>query len=156
MDTMANSYTHFSFVFKIRNPREAEYLETILQAADDVANGEDDADLELVREVFGEDFEDYGGVGFQCNITGANKKQEVWIHDDGGEGNVEFAANFVQAYMAKFKVKKPIAIEFAVTCDAPRPGEFGGGAVILTATDAHWFNTAEWIREKLAEIGKGK
>jgi hypothetical protein len=146
---MANNYTHFSFAFKINSPAEAEYLETVLQSADSYDEGGTAKDI--ADDVF-EDFEEYQCLGFDCNIECGADGGEVWIHDDGGEGNVDYVVQFLQAYMLKFKITKPIAFEFAVTCDMPRVGEFGGGAVVVTAHDDKWINTAQWIRETIKEM----
>ena len=158
---MANNYTHFSFAFKINNPAEAEYLETILALPDDIESTgvvEDDGEtLELLTgellEVFPE-WKDYECLGFDYEIECGPDGGEVWIHDDGGEGNVEFVVQFLQAYMQKFFIREPIAFEFALTCSAPRVDEFGGGAVVVTATGAEWFNTRQWINKTLDQLAK--
>lgn len=146
---MANNYTHFSFEFKINSPAEAEYLETILQSADSYEDGGTAKDI--IDDIF-EDYEDYGCLGFDCCIECGPDGGEAWVHDDAGEGNVDFVVQFLQAYMLKFKITKPIAFEFAFTCSKPRVGEFGGGAVVVTATGSDWLNTAQWIQKKLSEM----
>ena len=146
---MANNYTHFSFEFKINSPAEAEYLETVLQSADSYDEGGTAKDI--IDDVF-EDYEEYGCLGFDYKIECGADGGEVWIHDDGGEGNVDYVVQFLQAYMLKFKVRSPICFEFAFTCSSPRVGEFGGGAVIVFAHDSKWLNSATWIKEKLSEL----
>lgn len=147
---MANNYTHFSFGFKLRNQAEADFLNDLIDKAENFDSGDEESD-ELVRDTF-PDFDDYGSLGFQAQITMEDDGGEAIIFSDGGEGNVEFAVNLVQEFMLKFKVEKPIAFEFAFTCSSPRPGEFGGGAVVVTAHDDVWLNTAQWIAETLKEM----
>jgi hypothetical protein len=150
---MASNYTFFSFVFRINSPAEAEYLETIIQAAD-AYDGGSAAGKKIVDDLFGEDFEDYRTLGFDCQIKCDADVGEVWIHDDGGEGNIDFAVSFVQSYLFNFCPKGIIAFEYAQTCSKPRIGEFGGGAVVVTADDEQWENTNSWVARTVAQIGE--
>jgi hypothetical protein len=142
---MANNYTHFSFAFQINSPAEAEYLETILQAAH--GYDESDENLALAREVFGSQFDYYGCLGFDYEIECGSEGGEVWIHDDGGEGNADHAVSLVQAYLNKFDLDTKIGFSWAFTCSSPRIGEFGGGAVVVTKDDEKWMNTDQWLSE---------
>jgi hypothetical protein len=149
---MPSNYTHFSFAFTLNSPAEAEYLETILQAADDYE--EDATAKNTVDDIFGEDYEDYGTLGFNYQISGDSGKQTMWIYDSDGEGNVDFAVSLVQTYLAKFNPTGIIAFEYAQTCSSPRVGEFGGGAVVVTADDEQWENTNSWVSRTVAQIIK--
>lgn len=142
---MANNYTYFSFAVTLNNPAESEWIETLLEGAShDEPSGE-------VREVFPE-WDDYECLGFDWEIHGADGKQTLYIHDDGGEGNPDFVVRLLQAYLAWFNPTGIISFEFAYTCSKPRPDEFGGGAVVVTADDDLWSSTSSWVKQTVAEV----
>ena len=153
---MANNCTQFSFVFKINSPREAEYIESILQASYAMPTGVNPEDLtpeeaeqvQLLLDIF-EDFEEYECLGFDCEVTGADKEGEVWVHDDAGEGNIDYVCQFIRAYLNKFDLDTKIGFSWASTCSSPRVGEFGGGAVVVSKDDEKWLNTDQWLSEEL-------
>lgn len=75
----------------------------------------------------------------------------VFYSEDSGD--TEMLAVFLRAFLIRWRPRDAVGVEFALTCSKARPGEFGGGAFVVTATTEHWISTAEWISEKLKEIG---
>lgn len=68
--------------------------------------------------------------------------------------NPESAAPIIQAYLAKFDPNGIVTFQWATICDRPHVGEFGGGACVVTAEETFWFNTAEFVANKLKELSK--
>ena len=79
----------------------------------------------------------------------------IWIYSEEG-GNLENVANTVKTFLAKFRPNEIWSMEFAFTCSKPRIGEFGGGAMIVTATDIKWLNTTTWIQSEVAALSNEK
>lgn len=156
---MANNNTQFCFEITLNSPEEAEWVETILSLPDTIDNTgvvEDDGEkkerlLDELIAIFPE-WEEYECLGFDYEISGADGPQTMCIHDNGGEGNLGFVVDFLQAYMLKFKVKGGVGFDWAETCSRSLPGQFGGGAVVVTAFSAEWTNTTDWLVRKLAEL----
>src|SRR6185312_4402993 len=67
-------------------------------------------------------------------------------------GDPEAVAAILQSTMKRFSLTTPFAIEWAHTCSALRPGEFGGGAVVITAAAQRWFATAEFVAQTVAAL----
>lgn len=142
---MANNYTHFSLAFHLKGGAKAKsWIENLLRKADGLAG--DDTDDEDILETF-PNWADYQCTGFEWNIDG----DELFLHDNGGEGNCEAVATFVQAYLKRFDKKGRVGFGFADTCSSPRVDEFGGGACVVTAKKQKWFNTYTWLNKELSK-----
>jgi len=75
----------------------------------------------------------------------------IWVHDDDG-GDIEEAVRMVQKFFKRWRPQAVASIEFAYTCDKPRIGAFGGGAVVFTAETDEWFGTSTWAAELMSEL----
>lgn len=141
---MPNNYFQFSesLVFK---PEALDWITTWLKKADDLSGDETD-DKEFL-EVFPQ-WNDYLNLGFSWNLELGDLPVSLWIHDDGGEGHLECLIPFVSSYLKKFDPKGSFKVEWAETCGSPRAGEFGGGAVIITATEIYSMSTGRWVQEQ--------
>ena len=73
----------------------------------------------------------------------------LWIHSDES-GSPGEAARLVQAFLAAFRLDDTVAFEWADTCSRPILDAFGGGAMLVTATDIESTHTGAWIAERLA------
>jgi hypothetical protein len=47
-------------------------------------------------------------------------------------GSIDSAAEFIKAFLNKFRPDEYVILEYANTCSSPRVGEFCGGAVLIT------------------------
>lgn len=71
---------------------------------------------------------DAGGLGFDYSLEAT--VLHVYAED---VGNLETLGLFVQAFLAKFRPKDVWSISWANTCNKMRAGEFGGGAMVVSA-----------------------
>jgi hypothetical protein len=60
-------------------------------------------------------------------------------------GNLDQVCSLLQAYLREFDPKGHIGVEWAVTCSKMRPGEFGGGAVFITAKKQEVMSSSHWL-----------
>ncbi len=56
-------------------------------------------------------------------------------------GDLEILADDIQMFLKKFRPTKRIEVEWAETCSSMRPGEFGGGALLITSYQQYWMST---------------
>lgn len=148
---MANDYVDFSFSFKINSPAEAEFLDNILHAADN-----NDPDDELCLDIFGRDWQEDPGLGFDYKIDCDYDGGVVYLYTDSGEGNTEYAACLCLAYLEHFELNKTLGFAWAEHCSKPRIGAFGGGAVRINRFNGlEWFTTWKWLHDNDVEPSEG-
>jgi len=155
---MANNYTYFSLSVHLDDP-EAEWVKKVLGYASncdgDVINPEDGPESRDLLEIW-PDWNDRNYLGFDWEVRG--EIDGLWIYTEAGEGNTDAVADFLQFFLAKFGLKTAIQFHYALTCGKPRPGEFSGGACVVTAEDQQWSSLSDWVEitidEMLAEMVK--
>lgn len=76
----------------------------------------------------------------------------LYLHDNG-YGDVEAAINLIQAFLTKFRPNQAVGVTYAVTCSKPRPDEFHGGAVFITATNVDWMSAGSWLADRIRQHG---
>ena len=54
---------------------------------------------------------------------------------------------FIRNFLHEFRPDNHEIVEFSHTCDSLRTGEFGGSAVLITATKEVWFNPYELAKQ---------
>lgn len=89
--------------------------------------------------------DDEGSLGA---FSYGNEGKTLYIYAEE-YGDVGAAADFIQQFLVEWRPKSKFKIEWAETCSSPRPGEFGGGAVVITATSMEWLNTRQWVEARL-------
>ena len=109
---MANNYTEFSIILPPQ-----PFLETFLENHEQhIAAMKEDERLEY-------------GIGYEAEVV----KEGLWIKDADGWGNLEGASYLIQRYLQQYiGAPEAVILEFASYCDKPRPGEFYGGARLIT------------------------
>lgn len=164
---MANHFTKASFTLAV-TPAEA----AILRLIDDAIEALDDAALETDARAarfaalghafavcfppteadpfsgFLEIFSDPGyprlGFTLQIDPPGTGETVGVWIH--GEQVDIEAAAVLIQATA---RSALPFGFEYALDCDRMRPGEFGGGFVVIRADDIEFGGSARGLAQAL-------
>ncbi len=68
-------------------------------------------------------------------------------------GDVSNVAWLVQKFLKKFRPDQCWSLTYSATCSKPRVGEFGGGAVFVTADTIRWQNAYDFIEEQRAAFG---
>lgn len=165
---MANHFTKASFTLAV-TAAEAE----VLRRVDDAIDALDEASLEpeqraarfaALGPAFAACFAptgadpfsgfvgifpdpDYPRLGFTLQVDSAvaDDSVGVWIHGD--QVDVEAAAGLIQAAA---KSALPFGFEYALDCDRMRPGEFGGGFVVIRANDIEFGGSARGLEKALS------
>ena len=126
---MANFYTRYSSVVAVKlTPEEKAWCTRALQLAE-------------------RRHESRGEIMPSVKID----HDTIWVQDDDG-GDIEETVRMVQTFFKRWRPKAVASIEFAHTCDKPRVGAFGGGAVVFTAETDEWINTGTWAAELMGEF----
>ena len=73
--------------------------------------------------------------------------RHLWVYAEES-GHPDNVAHLVQKFLTKFRPDQCWALTYAVTCSKPRAGEFGGGAVFVTADEIKWQNAYEFIEQE--------
>lgn len=130
---MANYYTQFSLEVTDLTDDEVAWLKHVLRGEKDEPNPE-------LAAILGDEM-----VWFETEFV---EPAGLWIHS-GESGSPDQAAEFLQEFLRKFRPDRVIGFGWADTCSKPRLDTFGGGAVVVSATDFSWVNTHEWLAEML-------
>ncbi|MDE8650595.1 hypothetical protein [Novosphingobium album (ex Liu et al. 2023)] len=165
---MANHFTKASFMLAV-TPAEAEVLRLIAEAVDILGEAGIEpagraARFAALGPAFAATFPpsadnpfdgflglfpdpDYPRLGFtlQVDAPGAGDTIRVWIHGD--QVDIETAAALIQATA---KSALPFGFEYALDCDRMRPGEFGGGFVVIREDDIEYGGSARGLEAALA------
>lgn len=144
---MANNSTQFSEMLVLESEAEIEWVREFLQEYP-YDEGVSEAEERKWCKVRGiepgiGDEECWPGFGYQIDADG----KDLWIHSEDS-GNIENVVNFITRYLQKFHQDKCWSMSWADTCDRPRVGEFGGGAVFVTAKRVSWVNTYSWMHRQ--------
>lgn len=89
------------------------------------------------------------GPGFDHELD--RQAREVLLYGEES-GNVECLAEFVLAFVVKFRPDEIVEIEWAETCSRTRAGEFGGGACVVSREGIEWMATSTWASRKVKEV----
>ena len=157
---MADNYLQFSETLDSLTKKQEAWLQQQLEPIV-VVNGKelsadekpdcDEPDFQGLRFL-----RDYDGInddgdmrGFNLEFQGTGRHRCAWIYADEG-GDVERVAHLVQTFLKKFRPNECWSLTYATTCSKPRVGEFGGGAVFVTADAIHWQNAYEFVEQQRA------
>jgi hypothetical protein len=173
---MPSFLRHFSEVLPNLTEEEEEWLHKQLEAV--WVFGEEEYLEEEIPEKLAGTEPDWCGMRFlrgegdgdppgDCEFEFYTSEEEdkygwghryLWIHAEEF-GNPEPGAELVQQFLAKFRPDQCWSLTYAETCSRPIVGEFGGGAIFVTADDISWENTYTFVsrkREEFKEQQKGK
>jgi hypothetical protein len=75
--------------------------------------------------------------------------RHLWFYTEEW-GYPELVAHLVQKFLKRFRAGDCWSLSYAVTCSKPRVGEFGGGAMFVTANEIQYFSDGDF-REKSRE-----
>ena len=96
---------------------------------------------------------------FEWSICRDGHNDPVALSIISHEGDsIDCVATCVMAFFQEFPDRhdEVFVLRWADTSDGMRVGEFGGGAMIVTAEKVYMMFTDVWVAEKLKEIGKGE
>jgi hypothetical protein len=129
---MANNYTLFSVAIENVTPAEIEWL------------------MRAYGKLQGESYAADEDIGFELAFL-APTTAVVFAEESG---DPDSAVKFIQRFMRAHRPQAFMSLEWAETCSKPRPGEFGGGACVFSASE-HWYmSTRTWCQDKLRELNQ--
>ncbi len=137
---MANYYTIFSFAVSTLTDVEAAWGRRAAAWLD--ADPDERDDMPELADVL-DDPEGYSSFRAEVDDDG------LWIHSDES-GSPHEAARLVQAFLATFRPDDAVGFEWSDACSRPILDAFGGGAMLVTATDIESTHTSDWVTERLA------
>lgn len=138
---MANNYLEFSEVIDNLTDEEIVWWRSeilrIHEIQEKIESGEIEDDL------------DDDSLCFEFELDASRRR--VWFHPDES-GNPGAVADVVHRFLKETGRKDCFWLNWAEYCSKPRIGEFGGGAIFVTAKGVEWHTTGDWIQEKRNEF----
>jgi len=143
---MADNYLEFSEIIDNLTVKEAAWLDRQLET-----------DTKANCPVFLRDFKDRDpydtDCGFAYSFEECGDRRYLWISSAEGS-NVDCAARLVQKFLKRFRPDQCWSLTYAETCSKLRAGEFGGGAVFVTADKISHLNTYDFVAQQQAAFQK--
>ena len=152
---MADNYLEFSELLTNLSDEEVAWLDNQL----DIVHLRDGVEVEKSNATWTgcrayRDMPDYDGayggdVGFEYEFYEQHdeKGRYLWIYAEE-HAYVDRVAHLVQKFLRQFRPDETWSLTYSVTCSKPRVGDFGGGAVVVSATDIKWFNAWDFVEEQ--------
>ena len=164
---MADNYLEFSEIIPNLTELEEAWLKEQLEpicvfgdkeyAEDAVPTELADAEADWAGVRFLRDKGDYDP---QCDVLGFGYDfhddrdpggwgRHLWVYaeESGWPDNVAW---LVQKFLKKFRPGQCWSLSYATTCSKPRVGEFGGGAVFVTAESIKWQDARDFVGQEQA------
>jgi hypothetical protein len=136
---MGNYNTLFSFVMALPNAQAIDYAMNLAALAETM-HSQSEEDRNLSETNFPTELEFC--LDDWCFEVDKNESG-IWIHSDSS--GADAACDFVQHLLARFGIEEPVGFEWANTCSKPCLDAFGGGAVIITATEIRSWTSFAWL-----------
>jgi hypothetical protein len=162
---MANNYLEFSAVIERLTAEEEAWLKEQLQPIH--VFGEKECPEDAIPAELAETEADWTGARFlrdkeDCDPQWDDRGFEYAFHDDADTngwgrhlwfyteewGDPSNVAWLMQKFLRKFRADQCSSLTYSTTCSKPRVGEFGGGAVFVTADEIKWDNAYDFIEQQ--------
>jgi hypothetical protein len=169
--TVADNYLQFSEVVANLTEQEEAWLKDQLQPVR--AFGEKEYPEDAVPADLADTDADWSGVRFLRDKPDHDAQWDALgfehgfheDHDTGGWGrhlwlyaevwgDASNVAWLVQKFLKQFRPNQCWSLTYSATCSKPRVGEFGGGAVFVTADTIQWQNAHDFIEDQRAAFGR--
>lgn len=156
---MANNYSQWSEYFPLNSKEESDWLKSVLRIDISEYTGEEYDNLyeaQIMKKVLSEKF----GIEISEDSADCFPNFSEDFYDSGvcvyaeEYGDIDNAVAIFQTFLKKFRPDDYFKIEWAETCSKPRSGEFGGGAVFVTADNVEWITTGTWVSERAKKFEK--
>lgn len=87
-----------------------------------------------------------------CEWRREDGENDILLYMDEG-GNTEMLTDVLWDYLKKFNIPEPLALHWAYICDKSRPGEFGGGCVVISKDhEPHWLDLQHYAQQYMAKL----
>lgn len=158
---MADNYLQFSMMVPLKTDSEQAWCRESLTALARFLSGEEKGVQKFASDIAWVVMEalrkDWSHQGFEWSITPtpdkAGQVADLWLHDDES-GEPEQVAEFLRAYLKKFNPGGSLWFSWAYTCSKMRVNEFGGGAVVVTATKVTFLDVQDWAARRSTSATK--
>lgn len=165
---MADNYLEFSETLDALTPEEATWLRHQLEMIavidgteypeddDAVRNRETDPSFQGPR--FLQDYEDLcddaDEQGFHVQFQ-AGDSNYAWFSADE-HGDADRLAHLIQKFLKRFRPDQCWSLSYATTCSKLCAGEFGGGAVFVTADEIKWQSSYAFVEQQRAAFKQNR
>jgi hypothetical protein len=145
---MADYYTQYSVSIPLKDDAQKQWARDVIVYLDGIVDETIDVDdtEHPLFHIAPASSDDAYGQAFDIDEDG------LWVHDDGGQGNIDMLIPVIQDYLTKFDPKGALGFEWANTCSRPRLDAFGGGAVFVTADSFEAINSGGWLGDRLRAV----
>ncbi|NCC40918.1 MAG: hypothetical protein EOM21_16015 [Gammaproteobacteria bacterium] len=75
--------------------------------------------------------------------------ESLWVRSNDGDAGE--AADLIMRALERFDIDGCVIFEYANTCSKLRPGEFGGGAALISRYEVYWTDL-EWFIESTRKL----
>ena len=133
---MADYFTRFSLVLKLKDAAQQEYA-LDLAAKANRHRIEDEPLPSDFPAILADVLEDW-------NFETEQESDGIWLQSDNG--GIDAVCAFIQHLLQKFDPKGSVAFEWSHDCSKPRTDAYGGGAAFITAKEIKTMNTSDWLR----------
>lgn len=162
---MADNYLEFSEVLANLTEQEEAWLKEQLQPIR--VFGDKEYPEDTVPAELGDAEPDWTGVRFLRDKTDRDPQwdalgfdyvfqdegRHLWLYTEGW-GDVSNVAWLVQKFLKTFRTDQCWSLTYSTTCSKPRVGEFGGGAVFVTADALRFQDAYDFIEEQRTAFDK--
>jgi len=138
---MANNYLQFSFAVPVSSDECRKWIIDLLSQAE---QDERTAEFETIFPEFGDTEE----LGFSWDL--GEPSDAIWIYAEES-GDTESVVRFLAALIERPDAGlDQVGFGYGCWCSSMRPGEFGGGAIIVYLDDSggaqvKYVDTFEWL-----------
>lgn len=141
---MANYYTQFCVEIQCLTQEELDWFD---DAREELDVCDMDANSERMLSEPWRDAENEGNLDFDVEF-----EADKLVYLSGEESDIDHPAALLQAFLKKFRPNEVLSLSWANTCSSSRPDAFGGGAVVITATEMKWMTTNDWVEETVKAL----
>jgi hypothetical protein len=152
---MADYYTQFSEELRIRSAEEEKWLTDRLQELERLSAGKPDGGGEELQKIYEEVPDDLLYLPDRWTFYGSLEGGDRRLVVSSTEGGFDTIAVVVKHFLARFQPDGFWILRWAETCSKPRISAFGGGALLVTATEIVNHDVEDWIRSLCKSLGEG-
>ena len=146
---MADNFITFSEILPNLKQEEEAWLKDFLARPEEseFESWTDEQREAWLKEHDVDDLYDWPGFEYRFNET-EDWGRYLWIYAEE-LGSTRLVGMAVQAFLKTFRPKDCFTLSYAATCSKLRAGEFGGGAIFVTADSIDEMDSADWACEKM-------
>ena len=139
---MADYFTNISLVLELKD-EEIDYAVRLAELITEYKDGE----IPVPSPEYLEGMELFQDDADNWNCDVSKVPEGLWIHSENG--SIDEIIAFVQHLLARFNYTTCVTMEWSNDCSKPRADAFGGGAAVVTATEAIYINTTQWVQRQV-------